>query len=179
MGFLADSLETLWWEVGTHLWQTTIVLAVLLALDRVLRRAPARVRAGLWSVGLLKMFLPLSLLAPLVRPGLEWIEAAASQGSSDAVATVVVRVGMLMHPVSWVAAVPSEGSPWSGTGWIALTLIWIAGLAAVWMTGRRGSLALEIRQCRDLSSLAEGHRTKVLSASTGLGICGDKLLFSR
>ena len=41
-----------WLGMAVHLWQTTLVLAVLVILDRFMRRAPARFRHLLWSAGL-------------------------------------------------------------------------------------------------------------------------------
>jgi hypothetical protein len=77
-------LEQAWLAVVTHLWQTTLVLVPLFLLARALRNAPARLVNLLWTLGLVKVFLPLGVLEPLARkmvvPLMHWI-APASTGA--------------------------------------------------------------------------------------------------
>ena len=64
-GALIRVAETFWTGMLVHLWQTSLVLLVLFALSRALVNAPARLIAALWWIGVLKLFLPLSLFAPV------------------------------------------------------------------------------------------------------------------
>ena len=57
---LMTALYGFWHGMIVHLWQTTIVLALILVIERMLRGAPSRVSHALWSVGLAKIFLPFS-----------------------------------------------------------------------------------------------------------------------
>lgn len=52
--------ELFWTAMLVHLWQTTLVLALLWVLSRALKDAPAKLQATLWWIGVLKLFLPLS-----------------------------------------------------------------------------------------------------------------------
>ncbi|MFH1313177.1 MAG: M56 family metallopeptidase [Candidatus Eisenbacteria bacterium] len=53
-------LGELWLAVAAHLWQTTLVLLPLFLLARAMRSAPARLVNGLWTIGLVKVLLPLA-----------------------------------------------------------------------------------------------------------------------
>jgi len=59
------ALYGLWHGMIVHLWQTTLVLAIIFMIDRALRNAPSSARHALWSIGLLKLFLPLSVLGSI------------------------------------------------------------------------------------------------------------------
>ena len=67
MNGLITQTEALWLGLAAHLWQTTIVLALLALVARLLRNAPARMLSTLWWIGVLKLFLPLHLWADSAR----------------------------------------------------------------------------------------------------------------
>jgi len=58
-------LERFWIGMALHLWQTTVIFAVLLILGLGLRRAPARYTNAIAWIALFKLLLPLSLLGGL------------------------------------------------------------------------------------------------------------------
>jgi TonB family protein len=140
-------LEKFWLAMAAHLWQTTLVLAILFLLGWAMRRASGRLVNLLWGVGLLKVFLPLPVLGPLgdwtLRPILGEIIV-----SGDRTGTLVVwleRAAPILDPTVVVAGM----QPGSLTSWnvflTVLTVLWLFGV--VWV-GRR-FLRREIRQARD------------------------------
>src|SRR5262249_6355270 len=59
MAALDGFLRTLWLACGRHLWESTLVLALLFVLGSCLRSAPGRLQSAFWSAALAKLFLPL------------------------------------------------------------------------------------------------------------------------
>lgn len=114
-------LEKFWLGMALHLWQTTLILAVLLILGLGLRRAPARYSNTLGWLALFKLLLPLSLLG-----GLGLIPFGAPGGvAGPLVLTEYVRVVLepsaLAKPVD--GGLESEVYPY-----IALTVAWLFGI---------------------------------------------------
>jgi hypothetical protein len=52
-----------WTATASHLWQSTIVIALLGLLALTLRKAPGRIRNGLWQIGLLKLAIPFAWIS--------------------------------------------------------------------------------------------------------------------
>ena len=77
---VGTNLRWFWIAVADHLWQTTLVLLVLLLLARVLRHGPARMLQALWWLGIVKLFLPLPWLGPIVGD-LAWTQAVCDIGT--------------------------------------------------------------------------------------------------
>jgi bla regulator protein BlaR1 len=69
---LLNLLYQFWLGMLTHLWQTTLILLPLFVLARGMREAPARASHVLWTVGLLKLMLPLTVFGAVGR----WIGTA-------------------------------------------------------------------------------------------------------
>jgi beta-lactamase regulating signal transducer with metallopeptidase domain len=60
-----SALLDFWHEILIHLWQSTLVLFILFLLSRLFPKTPAKVSHALWNIGLIKLFLPLSLFGNL------------------------------------------------------------------------------------------------------------------
>ncbi len=71
-------IKEMWAAVATHLWQSTVVIAVLLLPYMLLRNGPARLRNMLWSIALIKLFLPLPLLVRLWEPLARYVTLTAA-----------------------------------------------------------------------------------------------------
>jgi TonB family protein len=124
-----------WWTgVVTHLWQTTLVLALIGLLATVLRRAPARYIEGLWTVALLKLLVPLPLLAVL-WPALKRLAASAGQQQA------VQRLSRLAYP-ELLRIEPPQSAGVSAAWPLVAAVLWILGttvLLALWWRRARVS----------------------------------------
>lgn len=133
-------LADFWLAVLNHLWQSTLVLAVLWGLDRAgRRRAPAAARADLWTLGLAKLCVPAALGGAATTALAGLLPAAA-----EPVARVVTGV---------LTPVPSPGgglAPWWDP---VLTLV-----TGVWLVGALIALFRLVRDLRCQSRLAIGAR---------------------
>jgi protein TonB len=137
-------MSALWWGVAAHLWQTSLVLAALLLLDRFLGRAPARYRERLWSAGLLKLLVPVPLLL-IAWPGLaEWRRLIGPQPSID---PALATLGSIAQP-SVLTAPPPDPTPLATSPLaLALTTAWALGFVALtclwcWRTRRVSAATL-------------------------------------
>lgn len=115
--------------MAAHLWQTTLVLAVLFLMGRVFRRAPASFLNALWWAGLAKLFLPMPLLGALagrvLRPAMATvsslgIEVRAVTSWLETTASVLDPGGVVM----------SSGEGAASPVAVAITLVWLAGAVA-------------------------------------------------
>jgi bla regulator protein BlaR1 len=118
-------------EVVNHLWQSTLIAAVIAALMTNLRDHGAHVRYWLWWFASVKFLLPFSLLT--------WLGDALGRGSAS---LVELDLGELPATLSVIAEPMPAGADWTSFG-SALLGIWIVGFAAV--VGRWIARALQVR----------------------------------
>jgi len=170
-GFLAD----LWIGVGTHLWQTSLVLVALLVAARALRRAPAGVVNALLLAGLAKLLLPLPLLKSYVGGAVDSIlnTVSASPVMSPVLSVtspVVVHTSTLLDPMQL-------GGPRLASGLqLAMTLLWAVGaggLAALWLARSR---SYRTPETTPLATAPPDVASLVTSALRATGIPGDAVL---
>ncbi len=136
--------EAFWSAFAIHLWQCAIVVALLFLLGRLLRGAPARFHGYLWWVGLMKLVLPVALLAPLTGLLLAPLSPVVA---SVRVTTAVGGLRAVFEPALWTAA-PAIDSPNYDAAYRAFTLAWLLGaLAVAFALWRRRSTLL--RQVTD------------------------------
>ncbi|HEY6490900.1 MAG: M56 family metallopeptidase [Terracidiphilus sp.] len=124
-----------WRALGDHLWQTTLFGIVAAALGLLLRKAPARVRSGIWLAASLKFLVPFSLLiamgsllAPTHRANASLEPASLysvdtfSQPFTYAPGTIAVRMPGAL-----------ETSSRNVMRWVLIggTILWLAGMLAV------------------------------------------------
>ncbi len=160
-------LDGLWIGILTHLWQTTIVLAVLAVLSFAMRRAPARLLNALWWIGLVKLVVPLQLVAPALRRAINPITARADGAGTwlDGVTVWLVRADSVLDPAesglrARLAALAS-GEAWAA----ALLALWCLGV--VWLLifmARARSAAVD---CIPSEELQEELRDRVDAALEG------------
>ena len=169
---LTELLGKYMMALASHLWQTLIVVIVLFALARSMRRAPAWMQNALWWVALGKLVLPFSIVAPTIRRALELIVSrAAPAGTGMEVARAVLdRAVPVLDPVSVVSA-PVGGS--LSLALVALAAAWSAG--AVW-------LILSWMRALDRSTLSgavpAGELPEPLSAALGAALVGTDIPMS-
>ena len=130
MATLMELLGSYMMALASHLWQTLIVVIVLFALARSMRRAPAWMQNALWWVALVKLVLPFSIVAPTIRRALELIvsRAVPSGKGMEAARAVLDRAVPVLDPMSVVSA-PAGGS--LSLAMVAVAAAWAAG--AVWL----------------------------------------------
>jgi protein TonB len=131
-------VSALWSGVGAHLWQATLVLALIALLATALRRAPARYLEVLWTVGLLKLLVPLPLAAA-AWPGLRRLTAGAEQ--QDALGPAVQTLSQIAYPeMLWTPPMGTGGGGLVPQLAAAAAVVWALGTAVLlvswWLRGR-------------------------------------------
>jgi TonB family protein len=124
-----------------HLWQSTLCVAVAALVVQALRRAPARYRHAIWMLAAAKFLVPFSILvaagaslstwlAPSDLPLARWIDRSMP--------FLTLRVANAPQP---------SASPLADPIWIALPIVWMAGVSAlaVW----------RVRQWRETAGLVQ------------------------
>jgi TonB family protein len=132
MGWAIPTAETFCNGMLLHLWQTTLVLLALYLLSRALRDAPAALLAGLWWIGVAKLFLPLSLLAPVTS---RLLGPIADGGAAEPATSSGVWVSVTFWLYPTALQTPPEPAATSGALHAVLTFGWIAALG--WILTRR------------------------------------------
>lgn len=124
MNALDSWLAPFWNGMAVHLWQTALFVVALWLVAHALRRTSARVLAGLYWAGILKLLLPLPLLGPIAKQVLESIVGASAMAPAGQAGWATVTVLMypeLLDPGSagWVGLPPAA--------YVAVTFVWLAG----------------------------------------------------
>jgi len=158
-----NTLYWFWHGMIVHLWQTTLVLALLFVIEQSLRDAPSRVRHTLWSIGLLKIFLPLSLFGGL-SGALYRAVAGRSAGVGNGGIPGMRAVAAVLYPIDAVSA-PGRGSTMSyvlvgaTAAWAALALFFLARIvldvARAWRPGGRPLASVDTDGARKLASILD------------------------
>jgi TonB family protein len=154
-----ELLLTFWTATLSHLWQSTIVLALLGLLGLTLRNAPGRIRNGLWQIGLIKLMVPFSLLGlsmPTWRPGGE----AISESVTVTLVSGIWNPAVLSNP-------PEAESPVLP---VTITVLW--AITALWLLTRGATVWIPKRYRRgiDLSDLDPATREKLRRVMKRAGI---------
>jgi TonB family protein len=169
-------MQAFWHGMTLHLWQTTLALAVVLVLARLLRNAPAKLHSCLWTAGLLKFFLPLPLLAPLTG----WL--LGQFGRTEAI--VEIEAVRTAWQAAWIVAEPWSQSPvavtaptdTSGAYYLILTILWLMAslaLGFLWWSRfrRRADLLPAGRVGADL-------RSKVAATAEQVGLPPERVFLT-
>jgi TonB family protein len=156
METLSLVLWSFWRAVLVHLWQSTLVIVPLFLLAIGLRRAPARLNDWLWSLALVKLFLPVVLVGVLTRNLVDNLISRFGETLSEAqvssVTPVVTAVNTLFVPQSKLDLLDKLGLGWDSsglimvptTGLILLTVVWQISL--IWFVSTVASDIVRARQ---------------------------------
>lgn len=151
----------MFYEIGNHLWQSTLFAALIAALCHLLRRDGAHARYWLWWIASLKFLVPFSLVSAIGS----WLGLrTVVHGGWTNTVTVVSR------PFATAAG------PWT-PGTIVLAL-WLTGSLILMLTwlARAGRLRRILRRAeRDPAPLIDGRRSvSVYRADAGIepGVVG-------
>jgi TonB family protein len=174
MKAVLDLLATIWLALAGHLWQTTLILALLLLLGRRMRHAPAALLHVLWMAAFVKVFLPMALFGRLVEkvilvfdPGF----GAQAAGTRD----LAVWGGMINPTV----VLRSDGS---GGGLLIrmlplfLTLIWAAGAFCGLRVLLRSYNRTRRWNGRMCAALTPADRRRLEGALSGTSIPPDRVM---
>jgi TonB family protein len=160
--------ELFWTAMLVHLWQTTLVLALLWVLSRALKDAPARLQATLWWIGVLKLFLPLSLLAPVAS---RLVDSLVGWFGGGSVSSQVewISAPIWLYPVTLPESA-DRTAPLAGWLYAALLLAWFAGLGWILVCRLRRSRRETARTWNAL-----GNRRGRLEAKLGDALAPTKI----
>jgi uncharacterized protein (TIGR03435 family) len=114
--------------MANHLWQSTLLVALVWLATLALRRHDARVRYWLWAAASVKFFLPFSWLIGLGAQ-IEWRAAPAI---AQPAATFVMQEILLAPPLvqASVPHMPQDANAGSWVMWV-VPGVWLAGTAVV------------------------------------------------
>ncbi|HYH85524.1 MAG TPA: M56 family metallopeptidase, partial [Pyrinomonadaceae bacterium] len=141
--FLARTSLWLWPALANHLWQATMLAALVLCATLLLRRAPARARHALWLVASAKFVVPsalFALLAGLAHLQPAWLSAAAEGAGRSAPQFVLQLAGPLPTADDEIVVTVAGAATRHNEMFCALTLAWASGalvLLAFWLKRRR------------------------------------------
>jgi Zn-dependent protease with chaperone function len=180
MSMIGDSqlLGRFWLAVIVHLWQTTLILVPLFFVARAMRNAPASLVNGLWTMGFVKVFVPLAVLLPAARrvllPLLEQMLPSAFGPAGTSVWLERARVAI--DPT--VLAVSGNGD---GLGLAPLllrlvTVLWVGGMISLGVRWIRTGKAQPLDGAVGIREVAKVFRKRVLSALDGTGVPWDAIL---
>jgi len=170
-----NALYGFWHGMVEHLWQATLILALILIIERTLRGAPSRVIHTLWSIGLIKIFLPLSLIGG-VSSLLYRAAVGGRAGVGEAAAPMLQPVVAVLYPLNDSGA-PPAGSTLSYTI-VAATAVWAA--FALYFVAR---IAIDAARARrhggmPLGSFDTGVAKRLEDLLASAGIPSDRVLLT-
>lgn len=177
-------LERFWSLMAQHLWQSTLVLALLFLLALALRRAPASLRNALWLAALAKLLLPLPLLGPLTArllPGLSGWLAPEAAGEAAPVGAMVVMVRAVLGQAKATgtdSVTLAETGPWPAL-LAAATALWAAGTCVILLGWIRETTRDPRRSALPLADAEPVLRERVERALEGTAIPPGRVLLSR
>ena len=172
---IVSALREAWLVLAGHLWQTTLVVGLFFLLERVMRRAPARLRCALWSVAFLKLLLPLAICGRIGQAALLALRPDLLQAHPAGNGAALAVLTGIMDPVTgWgLHAFPVTVS--SSVVPVVLTVAWVVGTG--W--GLRNLVRAQTK-ARDLkgvpfSRVAGASRDRLAQALCGTPIPHDRL----
>jgi beta-lactamase regulating signal transducer with metallopeptidase domain/type II secretory pathway component GspD/PulD (secretin) len=165
------------------LWQSSLLIALLFALEPPLRRKvrPA-VRYALWLVVLVKLLLPPSLALP-TGPGW-WLRPARAVPASPRLTSVVVTYGAPERTLIPAAVTPVRVEPppshLSSTAWLLLSMVTVSLGLLAWMIARWRRVARDAHQAMAapvplgclLSELPYPVRLRITDHPQSPAVCG-------
>ena len=170
-------LSQFWLAVVAHLWQTTLVLLLLFLLARAMRNAPARLVNALWTIGLLKVFLPLALLVPLARrtmlPLLAGLMPFTFGGGAASV--WLGRATAVLDPTVLVVSGNSNDGRLEAGILGLLVVAWAGGIAYLAVRWVRLARSAGSRGAVPLQASSKNLRCRLGSALSGTGIPQDAI----
>lgn len=159
---LAGPISTAWADFCTHVWQSTLLLGLLLLSARLLRNAPARVAGSLLTAAFLKLLVPLSLLQAILREGFARFDASPPTPGRAGIVLAAV-----LDPLA-AGGVPPSRLP---EEWILVaSAVWITGMIASLLALGRAVAAARRVPSQPLASLGETERARILRVAARGGV---------
>jgi uncharacterized protein (TIGR03435 family) len=136
-------------EIGNHLWQSTVFVAVAALVTLVLRKNGAHVRHAVWTIASLKFLVPFSLLMSLGGALPAWTlpaptvsEAAGRVAAARDISVAVDRLAQPFAPDTLDAVLPAS----TAQGPVPI----VALLVATWALGFLAVVAMRVRGWRQV-----------------------------
>jgi beta-lactamase regulating signal transducer with metallopeptidase domain len=159
--------STFWPGVVNHLWQTTILAAMIYGLMLLVRNSPARVRYRLWLVAAAKFAIPATVFALIFsRLGIFYRTEGAPAGS-QLITKLAEPFGVKATNVM-ISAVADDS--YQGQLFSALTVIWLIGCGAFlinWLR-RRSEIQRAMLRSREVRVGREFEMVERVRAQLGL-----------
>lgn len=121
-----SGLCVFWRGMVVHLWQTSLVLALILVFDAALRNAPSRAIHALWSIGFAKLLLPFSIFGGAADSLFRSITAGASVEGSVGISRILPSVANILDPIGRAGAPASDRALSIA---LSTTTVWYAAVA--------------------------------------------------
>ncbi len=137
------TLLEFWTATASHLWQSILVLLLLGALAFTLRKAPARIQNGLWTIGLAKLAIPVSVMSwafhktGFTLPG--WLtgsEAASGSITIDIVSGIWSPIILTAPPETFIGTGTTIFLVLLTAGWAVTAFRLLERGITAWHTGR-------------------------------------------
>lgn len=155
MTTLAHALDTFWLGVATHLWQSSLFVAIIALLAWLLRHSSARLIHGLYAIGVAKLLLPLPLIGRVTAGLFEFTPVSGPTWFAPRT---------LLDPVNVATVSPPDTAGTLALG-LGLSVLWVCGLIVVlWRHAR----ALRLAVTPAATDLVVAHdETSVLTTALG------------
>jgi beta-lactamase regulating signal transducer with metallopeptidase domain len=127
---ISEILSMAWQPLWAHLWQTSLVLIVVLLVAAIMRRAPASFLNALLWIGLAKLFVPLPLIKNLLGGGMtRAFHGLASGGPVARVSAPLIGTTTTLFDAS--RSVLANGPRPDSAASLLAAAAWVAGSAAL------------------------------------------------
>ena len=131
--------------LADHLWQSTLVAALVAALTLALRRNRAQVRHALWLAASLKFLLPFAVLVAIGQR-IEWPQTTAVEPVMSVIDTVGQPFSSAPETSRGIGVGRAAGSAPSGDRGVSAFI-------AVWALGTTACLVVWIRRWRSVAAM--------------------------
>jgi len=164
-------LRQLWVAVATHLWQSTLVIAVLLPPYLLLRNGPARLKNMLWTIVLIKLFLPLPLLVKLWRPLAAHVFPALPSFLLGAFGSGLAgKVTYILDPAGFGVTSIQAAESGSGALYVTFSIAWLFGAGWLAFSWARQTRAPGLKGGTPVARANPRLKTRMLAALKDTGL---------
>lgn len=166
-----EILARFWAMTAQHLWQTTVVLAIIWLISLAMRRAPARFLNSLLWIGLVKFLVPFAALESLGRGIIRLVPGVAEALSIPATIPSALTEGVsAVLSAEAVVGRASSGLSLEGAVPFLLTAFWVGGVVALSYLGRASRQRAGQEHLIDVEAATATVRERVVAAATATGV---------
>jgi len=167
---ISHFLLSFWSAVLIHLWQTTLVVLPLFLLARGMRRAPARLTEVIWSLALVKLFLPLAVFSYPARELTWWLMDRMTPATLDATAPVLSIMTTVFEATPRVGWATVVSQPWFSAVLMTLTVLCELSILLFLFTAIRDLRFIGGKDKQSLAELPATQRSRLRSLLVRAGV---------